>query len=161
MMSVQEIAASLGSDIPFFLHGSPARCTGRGEIVTPAPAPVDKSQRILLLKPHFPVSTLDAYRNALASATRVVPGIPMGVQTVGGLQLLNDLECPVFAKHRFLAELKLWLIERPETQSALMSGSGSTVFAFLRPGVDAEAVASAARHELDATLWSWHGELSE
>ncbi len=32
---LQEIAAQLGSDVPFFLHGGTARCTGRGEIVEP------------------------------------------------------------------------------------------------------------------------------
>lgn len=152
---LQEIAAALGSDVPFFLHGGPARCTGRGEIVTPAPDALPESSPVLLLKPRFPVATVDAYRHALDPTTKIVPGIPMEPQEIDGLNIFNDLERPVFAKHRFLAELKLWLHQRPETRVTLMSGSGSTVFAILHNDADPECVARAARHELDATLWSW------
>ncbi|MNC95681.1 4-diphosphocytidyl-2-C-methyl-D-erythritol kinase [compost metagenome] len=67
------------------------------------------------------------------------------------------MERPVFKKHRFLAELKQWLLERHETAAALMSGSGSTVFAVLRDGADAQALAAAARAEIDPGLWSWAG----
>ncbi len=70
---------------------------------------------------------------------------------------MNDLERPVFEKHRFLAELKQWLLSRAETRAALMSGSGSTVFAVLREGVDADALAASARAELDPSLWHWAG----
>jgi len=154
---LHELAAALGSDVPFFLHGGPARCTGRGEIVASAPEGLTNSWPVLLLKPRFPVATVDAYRHALDPATPMVPGIPMHPQEIDGFEISNDLERPVFAKHRFLAELKFWLHQRPETRAALMSGSGSTVFAILHPDADAEAVARAARHELDATLWSWHG----
>jgi len=153
---LHEVAATLGSDVPFFLHGGPARCTGRGEIVTPEPAGLVKSMSVLLLKPRFPVATMDAYRHALDPATPVIPDIPMDPQEIDGLEMFNDLERPVFAKHRFLAELKLWLHQRPETRAALMSGSGSTIFAILHSHADAEAVVRAARHELDATLWAWH-----
>ena len=69
----------------------------------------------------------------------------------------NDLERPVFEKHRFLAELKQWLLDRDETTAALMSGSGSTVFAILKNPADAESLASAARSALDPGLWHWSG----
>ena len=47
-----DVAASLGSDVPFFLHAGSARCTGRGEIVQPLKdiAPL----RLLLLVPPVP-----------------------------------------------------------------------------------------------------------
>lgn len=32
---LSEVAANIGSDVPFFLHGGAARCTGRGELVEP------------------------------------------------------------------------------------------------------------------------------
>ncbi len=49
---LQEVAAGLGSDVPFFLHGGAARCTGRGERVQPLKdlAPL----RLLLLVPPVP-----------------------------------------------------------------------------------------------------------
>ncbi|MFU8893456.1 MAG: 4-(cytidine 5'-diphospho)-2-C-methyl-D-erythritol kinase [Luteolibacter sp.] len=159
--TLDEVASMLGSDVPFFLDGGPARCSGRGEIVTPAPNSIPGSLPVLLLKPHFPVATVDAYRAALDPAVCVVPGVRMDRQQIDGLECFNDLERPVFAKHRFLAELKLWLGARPETRASLMSGSGSTVFAILHAGVNAESVIRAARHELDARLWAWHGVLLE
>lgn len=35
MARQEAVAATLGSDVPFFLHGGAARCTGRGEVVEP------------------------------------------------------------------------------------------------------------------------------
>jgi 4-diphosphocytidyl-2C-methyl-D-erythritol kinase len=64
----------------------------------------------------------------------------------------------VFGKHRFLGELKEWLLARRETAGALLCGSGSTVFAVLHDDADAAALAKCARHELDPGLWHWAGE---
>jgi 4-diphosphocytidyl-2-C-methyl-D-erythritol kinase len=151
---LHEIAATLGSDIPFFLESGAARCTGRGEIINPAPEP--PAMKILLLKPSFGVPTPDAYRRWAES--HEIPGIRYSEQNIGDLSLVNDLERPVFAKHRFLAELKQWLLERRETKAALLCGSGSTMFAVLHDEADAAGLAKAARHELDPGLWAWSGE---
>lgn len=151
--ALHDLAASLGSDIPFFLTTGSARCIGRGEKIEPVPPP--PALRVLLLKPAFAVPTPDAYQRWQTS--REIPGISYAPQNVDELSLVNDLERPVFEKHRFLAELKQWLLERQETTAALMSGSGSTVFAVLHDGADAIALAHAARIELDPGLWSWFG----
>jgi 4-diphosphocytidyl-2-C-methyl-D-erythritol kinase len=37
-----EVAAQLGSDVAFFLHGPSSICTSRGEVVEPTPAPQAK-----------------------------------------------------------------------------------------------------------------------
>jgi len=70
------------------------------------------------------------------------------------------LEVPVFQKHRFLAEMKVWLREQPEVTAAMMSGSGSTMMAVLRSGEDdektnqlAESLLQRARSVLDPNLW--------
>jgi 4-diphosphocytidyl-2-C-methyl-D-erythritol kinase len=151
--TLHQLAASLGSDIPFFLTTGAARCTGRGEKIELAPAPPALS--VLLLKPSFGVETPDAYKRWKQSFE--LPGVHYTPQQVQGISLVNDLECPVFEKHRFLAELKQWLLERRETAAALMSGSGSTVFAVLHDGADANALAKSARDELDPGLWHWAG----
>lgn len=152
---LMEIAASLGSDIPFFLGEGAARCTGRGEIISPAenPPPLD----VLLLKPAFGVSTPDAYRRWANS--RTIPTVPYGEQEIDGLRLINDLERPVFAKHRFLAELKLWLLARPEVRAALLCGSGSTMCAILQPSANPSTLAAAVLQELDPTLWHHAGQI--
>lgn len=150
---LQQLASDLGSDVPFFLSQGAALCTGRGEKVTIVPSPPALS--VLLLKPTFPVPTADAYRRWQGSLK--LPGICDTEQVLAGISLVNDLERPVFEKHRFLAELKQWLLERRETAAALMSGSGSTVFAILHDPASALALATAARYELDPGLWSWSG----
>lgn len=150
---LHQIAAALGSDAPFFLTAGAARCSGRGEKIEPqkAPGPL----RVLLLKPVFAVPTADAYGRWAVS--RELPGVRHAAQDLDGLVLVNDLERPVFEKHRFLAELKHWLLAREECAGALLAGSGSTVFAVLYPDADGEALAKAARHELDPGLWHWLG----
>ena len=150
---LHDLAAQLGSDVPFFLTNGASRCTGRGEIIEPAPTPPPLP--ILLLKPAFSVETPDAYKRWKQSLE--LPGITYSPQEVQGISMVNDLERPVFEKHRFLAELKQWLLARGETIAALMSGSGSTVFAVLHDGVDANALAASARAELDPGLWHWTG----
>jgi 4-diphosphocytidyl-2-C-methyl-D-erythritol kinase len=151
---LHEIATSLGSDVPFFLSPGAARCTGRGEIITllPPPPPL----RVLLLKPWFSVPTPDAYGRWAGS--KEIPGIQYTAQEIDGIPLVNDLERPVFEKHRFLAELKQWFLNRDETVAALLCGSGSTVFAVLNETADPEALAKCARHELDPGLWHWSGK---
>lgn len=151
--ALHKIAASLGSDINFFLDPGPSWCTGRGEIVQPAkafaPLPV------LLFKPSFGVSTQDAFGRFAKGAG--IPGISYRTQRLAEVKLTNHLERPVFTKHRFLAELKQWLLDHPDTAAAMMSGSGSTVFAVLKNPADAEKIAAEARAALDPTLWFWSG----
>lgn len=150
---LHELAASLGSDIPFFLRSGACRCTGRGEIIEPVPSP--PALPVLLLKPGFSVSTVDAYGRF--SQALETPGISYASQEIDGICLTNDLERPVFGKHRFLVELKQWLLSRNEVRGAMMSGSGATVFAILHHLEDAGELAEAARDELDPSLWSWSG----
>ena len=149
-----ELAATLGSDIPFFLMEGAVRCTGRGEILTQA-APAPPPLPVLVLKPSFLVPTPDAYR--AWEGSHELPGIPYTAQDLDGLPLVNDLERPVFAKHRFLPELKSWLLERREVRAAMLCGSGSAMFAVLHPEADGNALAKSARHELDPNLWHWTG----
>ena len=144
------VAAELGSDVPFFIVRSAAICRGRGELVTPVP--LKHRFRLLLLKPNFGVPTSWAYGRWKDS--RELPGVDYSPQELGGFRLVNDLERPVFEKFVFLACLKTWLRKQPEVAVALMSGSGSTMFAILHSPAAAELVADRARKEIDPTLWS-------
>ncbi len=145
------LAAELGSDVPFFLAGSAARCRGRGEIVEPVSTLPPLS--LLLFKPEFGVPTPWAYqqwRDSLES-----PNVDYHPQRVAGLELVNDLERPVFQKYIFLARMKAWLRQQPEIAAALLSGSGSTMFAILRDASAGDAVAARARAQLDPNLWTF------
>ena len=148
-----ELAASIGSDVPFFLGAPVARVGGRGERIQAGPElpPLP----VLLLKPSFGVPTPEAYGRWKDAPE--LPGVDYGARRFDWGVLVNDLERPVFAKHYFLAEMKEWLGARSEVAGALMSGSGSTMFAVLRDGTVAEELVAAARSELDPTLWAWSG----
>ncbi|MBA2430666.1 MAG: 4-(cytidine 5'-diphospho)-2-C-methyl-D-erythritol kinase [Chthoniobacterales bacterium] len=145
-----ELAAALGSDVPFFLYESVAFCRGRGELVEPVPA--FPALPLLLLKPPFGVPTPWAYSRWRDS--QELSGIRYTPQQWEGLTFANDLERPVFEKHLFLAHMKTWLLAQPEIAVALMSGSGSTMFAVLRDKAAAEAVGARARVELDPEIWT-------
>jgi 4-diphosphocytidyl-2-C-methyl-D-erythritol kinase len=121
------MAADLGSDVPFFVQGRVARMRGRGEKLET----VDFPHRLplLLIKPPFGVPTPWAYKQWRDS--RELPGINYGPQAQPWGEMVNDLERPVFQKHLLLPTLKQWLLKQPEVAGALMSGSGSTVFALL------------------------------
>lgn len=146
-------SGQLGSDIPLFLYQSPCRCRGRGELIEP----VDLiwKRDLLLFKPAFEIPTPWAYSRWQGS--REIPGIPYGPQQVDDVTLVNDLERPVFEKHRFLAEAKLFLLHQPEVAAAMMSGSGSTMFAVLEKEADHDTLRTRVLKELDPTMWSYFG----
>ena len=144
------LGSIIGSDVPFFIAESVAICRGRGELVTP----IQLSERlsILLLKPEFGVPTQWAYSRWQDSLE--IPGVSYAARQLAGQTFFNDLERPVFEKFVFLAHLKMWLLSQSEVGAAMMSGSGSTVFAVMLPGVDVDLVAKRARAELDPELWT-------
>ena len=143
------LAAPIGSDISFFLSRSASICRGRGEIVEPvAFAPV---LSLLLLKPEFGVPTPWAYGRWRDSVE--IPEVPYGAQELPWGQLVNSLERPVFEKYIFLAVLKRWLLAQTEAEGALMSGSGSTVFAVCRSPKASNALEAKVREEFGEGLW--------
>lgn len=170
--ALAKIAESIGSDVPFFIFQSPAVCRGRGELVTPielgerlrtaSRTPIISGWSIVLFKPDFGVPTAWAYQRWQNS--RVIPGVYYEPQEFANQTFQNDLERPVFEKFVFLAEMKMWLLKQPEVGAALMSGSGSTIFAVLRPNADADPsgrslakadlLANRAKAELDPRLWT-------
>jgi 4-diphosphocytidyl-2-C-methyl-D-erythritol kinase len=149
--ALAKIAETVGSDVPFFIFKSAALCKGRGELVTPLS--LKDKLSLLLLKPEFRVSTAWAYSHWRDSLE--IPGVSYAAQEFAGQIFLNDLECPVFHKFIFLAQLKMWLLKQREVGATLMSGSGSTIFAVLRARADADFLARRAKSELDPELWTW------
>src|SRR4030095_3851325 len=148
--ALAKMAEMIGSDVPFFIFQSAAVCEGRGELVTPTR--LSEQLTMLLLKPVFGVPTQWAYSRWQDS--HEIPGVSYASQTFDGQTIVNDLERPVFEKFVFLAQVKMWLLQQREVGAALMSGSGSTIFAVLRDGADADHLARRAKVELDPELWT-------
>lgn len=116
------------------------------------PVKLQRQFSILLLKPGFAVSTGWAYSRWQDS--REISGIRYEAQEFIGQTFVNDLERPVFEKFVFLAQLKTWLLSQSEVGAALMSGSGSTMFAVMCEDADADSVAKRAKAALDPELWT-------
>ena len=136
-----QLAARLGSDVPFFCTGAPlALGWNRGERILrlpplpPAPA--------LLLSPRIPISTAEAYRwvdGARQSAGRR-GAVALDLDALSrwgdiGRMAGNDFESAVFGRH---GEIRAAFEALVSTRPLLcrMSGSGSTLFAVYRSARD-------------------------
>lgn len=147
-----QIAAGIGADVAFFvLETAAADGHGRGERVERVAEPESGPLALVLIKPPFPVSTPWAYRAWKDS--KELPGVLYAAQITEWGHLVNDLERPVFAKYLLLPALKMWLLEQPECTAALMSGSGSTMFAVVRQASRAAALAERARQYAGESAW--------
>ena len=136
------IAASLGSDVPFFLQDKPALATGRGEVIQPlGPLPALKDAFILLIHPGFGISTAWAYQHlarfpaALNGRTGRAQKLISLLQTAdlkaAAGDFYNSLEAPALEKYPLLAMFQEFL-RANGAAATLMSGSGSTTFALVR-----------------------------
>jgi len=147
------LAAQLGSDAPFFLRGGTALCEGRGEVVTP----IECAARMwyVLMMPGAPVSTAAVY-NAVESALTKRPDASKNVLKAletGDVERLaqcvrNDLEAPALRLNAGLSKLWRQLKEVSEplgVRRVLLSGSGSTFFAFTGGEDEATGVAQAVQ----------------
>ena len=144
------MATKLGSDTAFFLSkGGAAICRGRGERVESFQ--LNPMNNVLLLKPEFGISAAEAY--ARLSQMKGSLDVANRKQELNGIKLFNDLESPVFEKYLFLAVLKQWLLDQSETTAVLMSGSGSTMIAFLSNNGEGATLLEKARLEMDSGLW--------
>lgn len=147
---LEQIASNIGSDVPFFIRRVPAWARGRGERIDPTALP--GQLWLALLKPPFGVETPWAYKKWSGSAN--LPGVDYDEQEWGGFHFVNDLERPVFEKFLFLAEVKTWMRAQPECRAALMSGSGSTMFAVCEEEAAAKAVTERAKVHFGSTMWT-------
>jgi len=147
---LRAIAASLGSDVPFFLTGGTALGLGRGEIVRPLHDL--ESSPVIILMPDLHLSTAEVYRrtDAILTPRRVQTRIyRFSRQRVRGKVVLgsmpNDLQRAASTLHPRLGRLLRELRATGATVAA-MSGSGSAVFGlYAGEGQAAHALTSLTR----------------
>jgi 4-diphosphocytidyl-2-C-methyl-D-erythritol kinase len=145
---IMSVAATVGSDVPFFLIGGTALGLGRGERVYPL---VNRPRRhVVLILPEFGVSTADAYGWLAEERTRDPgprtpdpgPGTPdPGPWTLDPDGCRNDLEAPVERRHPAIAAIRGQLT-KAGAELARMSGSGSAVFGLFSARRAASAAAA-------------------
>lgn len=148
---LQSLAAELGSDVPYFVTGGAAWCTGRGEQVMPFELKSELS--LVLICPNRGLSTAEVYRRLNAPKTvradvAMKLALSSGDAAAIGTALFNRLEEPALPLLPLLAQLKQQLTALAASQPILghqMSGSGSTYFVLCPSLVAAQQVAAAVR----------------
>jgi 4-diphosphocytidyl-2-C-methyl-D-erythritol kinase len=142
---LMRLAASLGADVPFFLHGGRALGVGKGDEIYPLPEVA--KQHLLVVSPReIHVPTPEAYKwlaaqplyampsrsaltkNAKASRIWGFCALCWSAQGIGPLSdFANDFEGPVFQRHPRLKQIKRVLLQNGAAEASL-AGSGSAVF---------------------------------
>ena len=158
-----ELAAALGSDIPFFLQTRPALATGRGEIIQPLEVfPAMRGACFVLIHPGFGISTPWAYQQ-LANFPAAVHGTPgrarrlvellqIGLEAASA-EFYNSLEAPALRKYPLL-ELFQEFFRENGAPATLMSGSGSATFALMQGRDVAEIMLEKFKAKFGTDFWT-------
>ena len=124
---LQERAAQLGSDCPFFIKNEPQIAKGRGEILTPHSIDL-KGKYLLLVNDGTHISTAEAYgRVHPITPTILLENILNSPIETWKNDLINDFEGPTLVDYPQLAKIKQELYELGAFYAA-MTGSGSTLY---------------------------------
>jgi 4-diphosphocytidyl-2-C-methyl-D-erythritol kinase len=146
------LAARIGTDVPFFVYGRPARVGGIGERIVPVPLP--KTLWLVVCTDGYALSTRLVYGRLAPSLTRAQAASNI-TNFIGGRQLIsdllvNDLEAAAAALHPEVLRLKERVLSEG-AQGVLMTGSGSAVFG-VWPNPEAAHRAAAALRQRG--LWA-------
>ena len=150
--ALEELAASLGADVPFLVRGGSAFAEGIGEKLTPIePLQLKGDQHLLIATPLDSVPTKDAYAGVPKSGPDRWEAYKSGFaatadgsSTAGSSidfaleNVFNSFEISVFPKHPLVEKLKQDLVRLGAT-SVLMSGSGASVFGVFETKKQAES----------------------
>lgn len=139
---LEEIGATIGSDVPFFIRGGTQRGQGRGEKLTPLRGWY--GHPILLVNPGEGLSTAYVYgqveSNGKIPVEELAHGIDANLGQVTGL-MQNQLETVAVTLQPKLRQIKKELMDLGAVH-AMVSGSGPTVFGIFK---DRETVKKAQR----------------
>jgi len=121
--TLEQLAAELGSDCPFFIANQPALATGRGEQLHPMNVNLS-GLYIAIYNPGIHVSTAMAYGSIIPNPTN---SIDHQIKALPQWQAyyVNDFEKPVALAHPEISMGIQYLIQEGAIYAA-MSGSGSS-----------------------------------
>lgn len=147
--ALYQLAASLGSDCPFFIHAKPAWAYGRGErieLLETSLAEKIVGKPLALFKPYFSIDTSWAYQRLAANPEKNYQKTSANTSNLESAIkndtwssfLSNSFEAPVGEKFVALPILLNQL--RKAGVICMMSGSGSGCFALLKDKTESEKV---------------------
>lgn len=149
-----EVALSLGADVPVCMRGRPVRMRGIGEDITEVELP---AVHMVLVNPRIEVSTPSVFA-ALNSKTNMampdkLPKWPDALALIDWLSTQrNDLQRPAVDQVPELAAVLTALALTPGALLPRMSGSGATCFALFE---DRDAADHAAAQLAESNPWWW------
>lgn len=144
------VAAAIGSDVPFFLHGGTAVGTGPGTGITPVND--FAGEYMLIVTPDVAVLTKEAFEG-LNLTTEGAKSILNNCRFDGKSidlhhsAIRNDFETTIFAAHPEIRMVKQTLLDLGASK-AMMSGSGASVFGIF----DKEETRQATQKALEKNL---------
>ncbi len=149
------LAAELGSDVPFFLSGGMAVCTGRGEKINSIDAPAGLA--VVIVKPREGNSTGEVYRRCVVPENPLRATELMGHAAVGKWHhvadgLFNRLQTFASAMTPSIKNLGQ-LFDRLDCLGHQMSGSGSAWFGLFRNEAAAHRAAKIATTKNDNRIF--------
>ncbi|HEX7568900.1 MAG TPA: 4-(cytidine 5'-diphospho)-2-C-methyl-D-erythritol kinase [Verrucomicrobiae bacterium] len=164
LAKLDELAAALGSDIPFFLYGKPALAIWRGEKVESLENfPALRGKAFFLIHPGFGIATPWAYQNLArfpaalngekGRAQKLISLLQTSDLKMAAREFYNSLEAPVLDKFPVLSLYQEFLREHGAL-AALMSGSGSTTFAIAENLAAAESLAEKFKAKFGQNCWT-------
>jgi 4-diphosphocytidyl-2-C-methyl-D-erythritol kinase len=148
------MAARLGSDVPFFLSGSAAWCTGRGDVVEPVP--VGGTFHFVAIKPPVGCPTAEVYKRTVLPSIRrngqeALDALERGDPEKLAAGMFNRLQDATFLLAPEVRDRYDRLI-RSNPLGVQVTGSGSTVFAVCRDRAEAIRIADECRTPDDTTV---------
>jgi 4-diphosphocytidyl-2-C-methyl-D-erythritol kinase len=158
-----ELAAKIGSDVPFFLMGEAALAQGRGEKLTPITDSCDFD--VVIVKPTDGLDTGTVYKTLNAppfsdknhlqqETTMMMHALKIGHPIAVGASLCNDLQEPAFSLMPELKEIH----DKMEEMGALgilLCGSGSSTFAICDSAEIADTIGDKFKKD---GYWTWVGK---
>ena len=125
---LEEYAAQLGSDCPFFIKNLPVFVKGRGEILEQIDFTL-QGKWITIVHPGIHISTKEAFQNITLSKPEI-PLLRLIRKPISEWQrsIKNDFEPYAFSQYPVLGEIKKLLIGMGASYVS-MSGSGSAIYA--------------------------------
>lgn len=123
---LEEYAAQLGSDCPFFIENTPKIARGRGEILEPIDLSLQGTY-IVLINPGIHIGTKEAYAGVTPAVPKVNLAEVLQNRNRWKAELVNDFELSIFKNHPEIEAIKSKMYSAGAFYSA-MSGSGSSVF---------------------------------
>ncbi len=133
------VASKIGADCPFFLHDTPAICTGIGTELEIVDSPLPRNTWIVISKPDAFVSTKEAYSGVTPKErpTSLKTLIEATTPNEWTGTVVNDFEESVLRNHDAIAVEKE-LMTSAGAWYASMSGSGAAVYGFFneRPAME-------------------------